>query len=118
MLSKSPSRQEDERGRGAAAHPFPVSSSKHRQNSFSNRRGAGRTEGERGGGRRERLFLDNRVGASTKRERERGEEGGVENGSGAWTLSTCVVLLAALASGGERGFWLCIRNHERQPTTA
>lgn len=32
----------DERRCGAAAHPFPVSSSKHRQNLFSNQRGPGR----------------------------------------------------------------------------
>ncbi len=107
VLSKSLSRQEDERRCGAVAHPFPVSSSKHRQNSFSNHRGAG----EDGGGEKGCFWI-------TELEHPLKGKEGAENGSRAWSFSNCVVLLATPMSGGEQGFWLCIRNHENKPTTA
>lgn len=81
VSSKSLSWCGDERRCGAVAHPFLMSSSKHRPNSFTNHRGCGRMESVR----------------------ENGWEKGVENGSRAWTFNTCVVFLARLMSGGEQG---------------
>lgn len=77
VLSKTLPWCGDERRCGAVAHPFPMSSSKHRQNSFSNHRGSGRME--------------------SVRERQQG--------------------LDIRHLHGVRGFWLSIRNHEKQTTT-
>lgn len=78
VLSKTLPWCGDERRCGAVAHPFPMSSSKHRQNSFSNHRGSGRME--------------------SVRERQQG--------------------LDIKHLHGVQGFWLCIRNHEKQTTTS
>lgn len=77
VLSKTLPWCGDERQCGAVAHPFPMSSSKHRQNSFGNHRGSGRME--------------------SVRERQQG--------------------LDIKHLHGVQGFWLSIRNHEKQTTT-